>query len=287
MNLENIQIKKLEKQGLDTLMGWASNEGWNPGKNDAKVFWDTDPDGFYGCFFEGRLIGGGAIISYNGEYGFMGLFIVHSDYRNDGIGRKLWLFRRDMLLNRLQPNASIGMDGVLAMQPFYNKGGFNIAFRDERYEFLSKAFSFSNDISTIESNDFDGNYVVDNREGSDGSVDADYILMTFGLKTHELEDANEKVYVNGSFNDWQLDKTNEMIYDNNFGGYTATIRLKQGVYNYNFMIQKMNKTTDESYFEGNFGETQNTYEIFIYHRPVTARAEKLVGYHTIDFNKRK
>jgi len=41
MNLENIEIKKLEKQGLDTLMGWASNEGWNPGKNDAKVFWDT------------------------------------------------------------------------------------------------------------------------------------------------------------------------------------------------------------------------------------------------------
>jgi GNAT superfamily N-acetyltransferase len=154
MNLENIQIKKLEKQGLDTLMGWASNEGWNPGKNDAKVFWDTDPDGFYGCFFENKLIAGGAIISYNGEYGFMGLFIVHSDYRNDGIGRKLWLFRRDMLLNRLQPNASIGMDGVLAMQPFYNKGGFNIAFRDERYEFLSKAFSFSNHISTIESNDF-------------------------------------------------------------------------------------------------------------------------------------
>jgi len=155
MNLENIEIKKLEQQDLDTLIGWASNEGWNPGKNDAKVFWDTDPDGFYGCFFENKLIAGGAIISYNDEYGFMGLFIVHNDYRNDGIGRKLWHFRRDMLISRLQPNASIGMDGVLAMQPFYSKGGFNIAYRDERYEFLSKAFSFSTHISTIESNDFD------------------------------------------------------------------------------------------------------------------------------------
>ncbi len=139
----------------------------------------------------------------------------------------------------------------------------------------------------IESNDFDGNYVIDNREGTDSSVDSDYIYMTFGLKTHELEVTDEKVYVNGSFNDWRLDKTNEMVYDNNFGGYTATIRLKQGVYNYDFVTQKPNKTTDEAYFEGNFGETQNTYEIFIYHRPVTARAEKLVGYHTIDFNKRR
>lgn len=155
MNLDNIEIKKLEQQDLDSLMGWASNEGWNPGKNDAKVFWDTDPDGFYGCFVENKLIAGGAIISYNGEYGFMGLFIVHSEYRNDGIGRKLWHYRRDMLISRLRPNASIGMDGVLAMQPFYSKGGFKIAYRDERYEFLSKAFISSKHVSIIESNDFD------------------------------------------------------------------------------------------------------------------------------------
>ena len=155
MNIENIVVKKLAYQDLETLMSWASQEGWNPGKNDAKVFWDTDPDGFYGCFFEDKLIAGGAIISYNGAYGFMGLFIVHSDYRNDGIGRKLWHFRRDMLISRLQPNASIGMDGVLAMQLFYCKGGFNIAYRDERYEFLSTSFSFSKDISTIESNDIE------------------------------------------------------------------------------------------------------------------------------------
>jgi len=60
-----------------------------------------------------------------------------------------------MLLSRLKPNSSIGMDGVLDMQPFYQKGGFNIAYRDERYEFLSKEFKFSNHISTIELNDFD------------------------------------------------------------------------------------------------------------------------------------
>ncbi len=139
----------------------------------------------------------------------------------------------------------------------------------------------------IESNDFDGNYVIDNREGNNGDIDADYIYMTFGLKSHELEGADEKVYVNGSFNDWHLDKRNEMLYDNAFGGYTATIQLKQGVYNYNFITKKANKATDEEYFEGNFGETQNTYEVLIYHRPVTARAEKLVGYHIIDFNKRR
>ena len=155
IDIENIVIQKLKLTDLETLISWAAKEGWNPGKNDAKVFWDTDPDGFYGCFYEDKLIAGGSVVSYNGEFGFMGLFIVHSDFRNTGIGRQLWHFRRDKLLSRLHPNSSIGMDGVSDMQPFYRKGGFNIAYRDERYEFLSKEYKFSKHISTIELNDFE------------------------------------------------------------------------------------------------------------------------------------
>jgi GNAT superfamily N-acetyltransferase len=155
MNLENIDLKKLNKSGLRTLIDWASNEGWNPGKNDAEVFWNTDPDGFYGFYYENQLIAGGAIISYNKEYGFMGLFIVHRDFRNKGIGKKLWHFRRDLLINKLNPNAPIGMDGVLDMQSFYNRGGFNIAFRDERYEFNSKIIPFSTNVSPINKEDFE------------------------------------------------------------------------------------------------------------------------------------
>ncbi|MFD2521880.1 type IX secretion system plug protein [Emticicia soli] len=137
----------------------------------------------------------------------------------------------------------------------------------------------------IESNDFDGMYVIDNRDGTRAVTEADYIFMTFALKTDELT-PNEKVYVNGSFNDWRLDKNNEMKYDTDFGGYTATIQLKQGVYNYDFVVVKDGKP-DEAFYEGNFAETENTYEIFIYHKPVTARSEKLVSYKIVDFNKRR
>jgi GNAT superfamily N-acetyltransferase len=155
MNLENIVLKKLNKSDLTTLISWASIEGWNPGKNDAEVFWNTDPNGFYGFYDDNKLIAGGAIISYSKEYGFMGLFIVHRDYRSKGIGRKLWHLRRDYLINRLNTNASIGMDGVLNMQPFYNRGGFNIAFRDERYEFTSTVLLCSSKVSLITKADFE------------------------------------------------------------------------------------------------------------------------------------
>jgi GNAT superfamily N-acetyltransferase len=119
---------------FETLVNWAALEGWNPGLQDAALFWATDSEGFYGYFDGDTLIGGGSIVSYDGQFGFMGFFIVHTDYRTKGIGRTLWQQRRDTLLARLQPNAAIGMDGVVAMQPFYQKGGFKIAYRDERYE---------------------------------------------------------------------------------------------------------------------------------------------------------
>jgi GNAT superfamily N-acetyltransferase len=154
MNLENISIEKINKDDLRTLINWALDEGWNPGKNDVDVFWDTDPNGFYGFYYENKLIAGGAIVSYDGEFGFMGLFIVHKDFRNKGIGNKLWYFRRDLLISRLNSNASIGMDGVLAMQSFYGKGGFKIAFRDERYEFNSQSIPASNNVSLIKEEDF-------------------------------------------------------------------------------------------------------------------------------------
>ena len=119
MSLEEITVQKISKQDLTTLIGWASQEGWNPGKYDVDVFWNTDPDGFYGCKVNNELIAGGAIISYDGEFGFMGLFIVNNQYRSKGIGNKLWHKRKNMLIGRLKENATIGMDGILAMQAYY------------------------------------------------------------------------------------------------------------------------------------------------------------------------
>lgn len=153
MNIEDLQFQPLDKAGLQTLVGWAEEEGWNPGLHDTDVFYATDPDGFYGYYNNGELIGGGAIVSYNVAFGFMGLFIVKPEYRSAGIGRKLWYQRRDTLLSRLEKDAAIGMDGVVAMQPFYEQGGFTIAFRDERYERVGEAYDMDTHISPVTESD--------------------------------------------------------------------------------------------------------------------------------------
>lgn len=149
INKDILQFQKLNLEGVKTLVSWAKEEGWNPGPHDVDVFFATDPDGFFGYFFEGSLIAGGSIVSYNKEFGFMGFFIVKAEYRSHGIGRKLWYQRRDTLLSRLNKGASIGMDGVIAMQPFYKKGGFEISFRDERYEKTGMKYEIDENISSI------------------------------------------------------------------------------------------------------------------------------------------
>jgi len=149
INPDELQFQKLNLSGVKTLVSWAEEEGWNPGPNDADVYFATDPDGFYGYFHNGVLIGGGSIVSYNNEFGFMGFFIVRPEYRSRGIGKKLWYQRRDTLISRLNKDAPIGMDGVITMQPFYSKGGFNILFRDERYEKTGIEFIIDKNISPI------------------------------------------------------------------------------------------------------------------------------------------
>jgi hypothetical protein len=127
-------LRPMVRSELDVLLDWAAEEGWNPGLADAEVFWEADPAGFIAAEIGGRLVGGGSIVSYGGHYGFMGLFIVREELRSFGIGRSLWFLRRDLLLERLDSDGVIEMDGVLHMEAFYAKGGFTTQHRHLRFE---------------------------------------------------------------------------------------------------------------------------------------------------------
>lgn len=139
----------------------------------------------------------------------------------------------------------------------------------------------------IQSDDFDGMFVIDQRETGNGQTNADYIETVFTLKIPELTGVD--VYVNGAFNFWRLDDRNRMTYDAILEAYRASIFLKQGVYNYDYAIQTTTgqPKVDESYIEGNYSSTENDYEVFVYHRPPAARADQLIAYQRVGVNKRK
>ncbi len=133
MTSDDMTIRRMSRDELDTLVEWAAREGWNPGLDDAEVFWATDPEGFIAAEIGGELVGGGSIVAYGRRYGFMGFFIMRPDFRGRGLGDRLWNERKRLLLARLDPGAAIGMDGVFDMQGYYSRGGFRFVCRDLRF----------------------------------------------------------------------------------------------------------------------------------------------------------
>lgn len=139
----------------------------------------------------------------------------------------------------------------------------------------------------IQSDDFNGLFVIDQRETNNGATNGDYIETVFTLQIPELPGVD--LYVNGAFNFWQLTERNQMAYDAILGAYRAAILLKQGVYNYDYVVKTTTNPpkVDENYIEGSYSSTENDYEVFVYHRPPASRADQLVAYQRVGVNKRK
>ena len=131
---DGFTIGSMRGAEVATLDAWAATEGWNPGLADLGIAWRTDPEAFIALRENDRLAGGGTILSYEGRYGFMGLFIVRADLRGRGLGAALWHHRLERLKARLEPGAAIGMDGVFELVPFYERGGFVHLYRDLRFD---------------------------------------------------------------------------------------------------------------------------------------------------------
>lgn len=126
------EFRNLSRDELDVVIGWAEAEGWNPGHHDAVAFWAADQEGYYGMFQDGELIGSASIVSYGGEMGFVGLFIVKPEWRGKGLGTQFWHFFIGRLRERLRPDAPAALDGVFAMQEYYAKSGFVFLHRNLR-----------------------------------------------------------------------------------------------------------------------------------------------------------
>jgi hypothetical protein len=133
-------------------------------------------------------------------------------------------------------------------------------------------------------NDIDGNYQVDNLDTGDPKTGANYLPVTFTLKVDQ--DAGDPVYVIGAFNSWARNDENKMTYNSDKGIYTATIFLKQGLYNYQYLVDSKSNKVNLNYFEGDHFETENMYEILVYNRSFQPAADVLIGYYSVTVNPR-
>lgn len=122
------EIRALSPAEVATLVNWAGDEGWNPGLADASAFRAADPQGFLGCFVDGVLAAGISAVAYGTDFGFIGLYICHPDYRGKGYGRQVW----DAGMAHLD-GRTIGLDGVPEQQANYASMGFVPTYQTFRW----------------------------------------------------------------------------------------------------------------------------------------------------------
>lgn len=121
-------IRALASPEVEQLVDWARIEGWNPGLADAPALHVADREGFIGCFVDGKMTAGMSAIRYGTDFGFIGLYIAHPDFRGKGFGRKVW----DAGMAHLD-GRTIGLDGVPEQQANYRSMGFEPVYETFRW----------------------------------------------------------------------------------------------------------------------------------------------------------
>lgn len=129
-------------------------------------------------------------------------------------------------------------------------------------------------------NDLDGGFIIDNYDYRDLAF-ANYAEVTFALASPRVDG---EVYVTGAFTAWNLLPENLMEFDDARNLYTARVLLKQGWYDYQYVVKS--KSLPTYYLEGSHFETENYYEIFVYNKPYQPRADVLIGYLRFEKNPR-
>ncbi|MFI5151347.1 MAG: DUF5103 domain-containing protein [Bacteroidia bacterium] len=128
--------------------------------------------------------------------------------------------------------------------------------------------------------DLNGNFLIKNQDGSNSDIDADYCFVHFFLAYPE---PGANLYVFGALTDWQTSRNSKMSYNAVKHGYECTLYLKQGYFNYEYvMLSDGSNKADESLVEGSHFETENTYTILIYYRPPAQNYDKLIGIKRIN-----
>lgn len=126
-------VRTMRAGELELALEWARQEGWNPGVDDAPAFWEADPSGFLVGAIGEVPVGCISVVRYGESFAFLGLYMLHPEFRGRGYGKQLW--NKGMAL---AGDRTVGLDGVAAQQENYSRHGFKAAYRTLRYGGIPK-----------------------------------------------------------------------------------------------------------------------------------------------------
>lgn len=134
--------------------------------------------------------------------------------------------------------------------------------------------------------DINGSYTLETLEGVNPFWQADYAYVHFSyFPPNNQPFRGSDVYLFGELTNFAADTSGHMMFNAEKGAYEKTLFLKQGFYNYLYVLMPPNGAPafpDYSGTEGNYWGTENTYTVLVYYRPFGARADELIGYTAVN-----
>ncbi len=137
-------------------------------------------------------------------------------------------------------------------------------------------------------NDINGEYLIRNSETTgDQDIEADYVKVHFFIPYLEPE-TKGNFYLLGRVTDWRMNKTSKLTYNEKRFGYETTLYIKQGYYNYTYVLSNDDTGIgDHSIIDGSHFDTENEYDILVYHRQFGTYYDQLIGYRHFNSFKRE
>ena len=129
--------------------------------------------------------------------------------------------------------------------------------------------------------DINGDFVVRTLQGEDVSREAEYTKVHFSLP-YSNEVGLDNVYVIGKFNNYDLAEENRMEFNPESGQFELAYRIKQGFYNYKYVVERADGAIDLNYVSGNFHFTENNYLILVYYRDFGELYDDIIGIGSVN-----
>jgi hypothetical protein len=127
--------------------------------------------------------------------------------------------------------------------------------------------------------DVNGNFVTRNinLSVSNPFLESDYTWVFFSLKAPAFFE-KEDIYVGGMFNNYAKNDENKMEYNEKTATYEKAIMIKQGFNNFMYIaVDKNGRVDGKNAVDGNFYQTENDYDIFVYYRRNNERYDRVIG----------
>jgi len=209
------------------------------------------------------------------------VILQNNNWQNAIIGLKPQFFRGEQLLYKYNKETSFwgGNEFLYFDSKSIRSSSLNIA-NVELGEDLYHTYLFTDEERRSQpytlSPDVNGNFVIRTLNGENSNTDADYSWVYFSLKSSQNLEGKE-IYVSGNFNNWQLNDTNKLKYNEALGLYETKLLLKQGFYNYQYVTKSFDGTISTHDIDGSFYQTENDYTVLVYYKKFGSRYTKVIG----------